>query len=105
MARAGGTMSAADNVIPFPQPESEELFTKPDGWIRCLRKTDLIAALERIPGNPMVEIKAPDIEGFETCSIKAVGFHNGEIVLYPVLALIEDENFRYDHLESKATQS
>jgi hypothetical protein len=88
---------ATDNVIPFPLPE-------PDEWmIRCLRKSDLIAALKRISGDPLVEVKALDIEGFETCGIKAVGFHDGEIVLYPIYALIEDENFRYDRpFDSKA---
>jgi hypothetical protein len=81
-----------DNVIHFPRPGTDEWIT------RGLCKSGLIAALERIPGDPIVSIKAPDIEGFETVGIKAVGFHDDEVVLYPVLALIEDETFQYDHL-------
>jgi hypothetical protein len=79
-----------DNVIHFPQPERDQ-------WmIRGHKKSDLIAALERIPGDPIVFIRALDIEGFETVGIKAIGFHDGECVLYPMLALIEDEHFQYD---------
>ena len=79
------------------------VFLSPPEQIRGLSKADLIAALERIPGDPVVCILALDIEGFDVIGIKAVGFHDGECVLYPVLALIEDEKFRYDHpFDSKA---
>jgi hypothetical protein len=57
-------MQAADNVIFVPQPER----------IRGLCKTDLIAALERIPGDPIVMIRAIDVRALRLLESKPSGF-------------------------------